>query len=73
MEGTLRPDIHYVCVNDDFSNLEEKLNHFTQHPESALAIIRCAKAHVRQFFTPNLEDAIAFNVLLSYFQSSGQI
>jgi hypothetical protein len=73
MEGTLQPDIHYVCVNDDFSNLEEKLNHFTQHPESALAIIRCAKAHVRQFFTPNLEDAIAFNVLLSYFQSSGQI
>src|SRR5690606_29582030 len=43
MESTLIPDFHYVCIKDDYSDLEEKLKHYIQHPNEALKII--ANAH----------------------------
>jgi len=34
MEGTLKPNYHYIEVNDDFSNLEERLQYYIDHPDS---------------------------------------
>jgi hypothetical protein len=73
MEGKLVPDVHYVSVQSDFSDLPSKLLYYTQNPDASLQIIQNAKLHVRQFFNPSIEDAIAYNVLSQYFFCSGQI
>src|SRR5690606_11980210 len=49
MESTLIPDYHYVCIKDDYSDLEEKLTHYIQHPEAALTVIANAHRFVAQF------------------------
>lgn len=73
MEGTLRPDYHYIEVKEDFSDLEEKLTYYLRHPEEAQAIIRHAHAYVSQFRDRRREELIQLMVLKRYFQLSGQL
>jgi spore maturation protein CgeB len=73
MEGTLIPDFHYVEVKEDFSDLEEKLQYYIQHPEKAEEIIRNAHDFVRQFQDKKRETIISLLVLDKYFRLSGQI
>lgn len=70
MEGTLLPDVHYVQVADDFSDLEEKLDFFEAHPEEALRIIENAKRHVAQFLDEEREDSLCKQVLQRYIKLS---
>jgi len=72
MEGTLKPDIHYVEVNDDFSNAEEKIKYYSEHTDEALKIIENAHAHVNQFKNSKREKLISLLVLDKYFSLSGQ-
>ncbi|MCG2837122.1 glycosyltransferase family 90 protein [Photobacterium sp. WH77] len=72
MEGTLKAGVHYVELKDDFSDLEEKIHYYNQHPEAAEAIIANAHEHVHQFCHPRQEKLIGLLVLKKYFELSGQ-
>jgi hypothetical protein len=72
MEGTLIPNYHYVLIKDDYSDLEEILNHYISHPDEALQILKNAHAHVAQFRDKKREDLISLLVLDKYFQQTGQ-
>jgi hypothetical protein len=72
MEGTLVPDHHYVCLKDDYSDLEERLRHFIAHPAEAQRIIENAHDHVARFQDPGREDLVSLLVLQKYFERTGQ-
>jgi len=67
MEGTLIPGYHYIEVRDDFSDVEEKLGHYSRHPEEAEAIIKHANEYVAQFRDKRRERLVSLLVLDKYF------
>ncbi|ANI88123.1 lipopolysaccharide biosynthesis protein [Arachidicoccus ginsenosidimutans] len=67
MEGMLVPDKHYVLINDDFSDLEEKLNYYINHPIDAEEIIKNANNFIAQFKNKRMENLISLMVLDKYF------
>lgn len=69
MEGTLRPNYHYVEVKADLSDLEEKMDYYTAHPDEAEAIIRHAHEYVDQFRDKRREEIISLMVLDKYFKA----
>jgi len=73
MEGTLIPDYHYVLINDDYSNLEEKLNYYINNSDKAEQIIKNANEYVAQFKNKPLEDLISLLVLNKYFIKTNQL
>lgn len=73
MEGTLKPDFHYVEIKKDYSDLEEKLNYYIHHPEKAQMIIENAHKYIEQFKNKKQEDLISLLVLQKYFEKTGQI
>lgn len=72
MEGTLIPDFHFIEIKEDYSDLEERLTYFINHPEEAVQISRNAQAYVKQFRNPRKEDLISALVLMKYFHQTGQ-
>jgi hypothetical protein len=73
MEGTLIPDFHYICIKEDYSDLEEKLRYYIGHPAEAQRITANANAYVKQFMDNELEDLLSILVLQKYFYYTGQI
>lgn len=73
MEGTLKPDYHYVEVKEDFSDFEEKLRFYIAHPDKAEEIIRHAHEYVNQFRNDEREELLQLMVLERYFKTSGQL
>jgi len=73
MEGALKPNFHYVCIKDDYSDLEEKLNYYIEHSDEAEFIINNAKNYVRQFMNKDQELFLNVKVLEKYFKLSGQL
>ena len=67
MEGTLIANYHFIEVKADFSDLEERLNYYIEHPEEAEAIIRHAHEYVAQFKDTKREKLISLLVLKKYF------
>ncbi|SKB97101.1 Glycosyl transferase family 90 [Soonwooa buanensis] len=67
MEGTLIPNEHYVQIADNYSDLEERLQYYIDHPNEAKLIIENAKEFRAKFSNQNLEDLIALLVLKKYF------
>jgi len=72
MEGTLEAGVHYIEVNDDFSDAEEKIHYYSKHTEEALQIVKNANAYVDQFKDSKREKLISLLVLDKYFSLSGQ-
>jgi hypothetical protein len=72
MEGALIPDHHYVLIKDDYSDLEERMNHYIGHPVEALEIINNAHQYIEQFKFKNREDLISLLVLEKYFFKTNQ-
>jgi len=72
MEGTLIPNVHYILIKDDFSDLEERLNYYIEHIDEAKQIIENAHIYISQFFDKKREDLIALLVLKKYFEKTGQ-
>ena len=70
MEGKLKPDFHYICLKDDFSDAEEKINFFIKHPDHAKKIIDNANDFVNQFKNPKREKLISLLVLDKYFSNA---
>lgn len=73
MEGRLIPNHHYVIINDNLSNLEEKIKYYIDHTEEALKIVDNANKYVEQFQNQEREDLIHLLVLEKYFKLSGQL
>ena len=73
MEGTLIANNHYVKLNNDYSNLEERINYFSKNIEAAKKIIYNANAYVKQFQNRQLEDLLCLKVLEKYTALSGQV
>lgn len=67
MEGTLIPNYHYIEVKPDFSDLEERLTYYIEHPDEAEAIIQHAHDYISQFRDEKREKLISFLVLKKYF------
>jgi len=67
MEGKLVPGYHYICIADDYSDLEERLDYFIRHDDKAMAIVRNAHDYIGQFKNKKREDIIALKVLRKYF------
>jgi hypothetical protein len=67
MEGTLIPNYHYIEVREDFSDLEERLTYYIDHPDEAEAIIQHAHEYVSRFQDAKREKLISLLVLKRYF------
>ncbi len=73
MEGQLLPNIHYIEIKPDFSDLEEKLNYYINHPLEAEQIITNANNYVKEFWDKDKEDIISLLVLKKYFEKTNQM
>ena len=73
MEGALEPGKHFVLLENDFSDLEDKVAYYTEHTEEAEAIIANAHAWVAQFGDPLKERMVSARILEKYFELSGQM
>lgn len=73
MEGRLTSNYHYVLLKDDYTDLEEKIDYYSEHPAEALEIIQNAQAYVEQFKHEERERLISVLVLKKYFELSGQL
>ncbi len=72
MEGSLIPNYHYMLIKDDYSDLEERMNYYVEHPDEANKIIDNAHRYVDQFRNKDQEDLLNLLVLKKYFEKTGQ-
>lgn len=72
MEGTLIPNVHYIQIKDDYSDLEERLQYYLDHPDKAQNIIKNAQQYIKQFLNYEQEDLISLLVLQKYFYFTSQ-
>ncbi|MDD2650996.1 MAG: glycosyl transferase family 90, partial [Candidatus Cloacimonetes bacterium] len=73
MEGRLIPNYHYIKIERDFSDLEDRLKYYIQNPDKAEEIIRNANEYVKQMLDEKREHLISLLVLDRYFRLSGQL
>ena len=73
MEGKLKPFYHYIEIKEDFSDVEEKLQYYIDHPEEAESIIKHAHEYLEQFKDKEREGLIQVLVLEKYFKTSKQL
>ncbi len=66
MEGLLQAGVHFVEIADDFSDVEEKIDYYENHPDEAQQIIANANAWTRQFLDPDVEDLLSHLVIKRY-------
>lgn len=72
MEGTLLPGYHYVLLKDDYSDLEDKIIYYREHPCEAKEIIRNANRYVDQFMDTEKERLVGLLVMQKYFERTHQ-
>jgi hypothetical protein len=70
MEGTLIPDYHYIKINDDYSDLQEKLNYYISNLHEAEKIVNNAHAFVEQFKDAKMEKIVSLLVVKKYLNSN---
>jgi hypothetical protein len=68
MEDKLQPFIHYVPVNDDFSDLENKYNWCLNNDSLCENISRNATQYIEQFMNENKENEITKRVIETYLE-----
>ncbi|MGY3568441.1 glycosyl transferase family 90 [Vibrio paucivorans] len=72
MEGTLLPGVHYIEVKDDWSDFEQKIQHYLANPKEAEQIVRNAHEYLEPFKDESLEQLVCVKALQKYFRLSGQ-
>lgn len=72
MEGRLVGGMHYVEIRPDFSDLEEKMDHYSNHLDELRTIVDNANRYVAQFRDPRRERYIALLVMQKYFKMTNQ-
>ncbi|EGY53671.1 glycosyl transferase family 90 [Neisseria shayeganii] len=73
MEGRLQADVHYVHLQDDYADLDEKLAFYHARPAAAERIIRQANAYMQPFFDRKLELLTGLMVVQKYFDCTSPI
>lgn len=73
MEGMLIPDYHYICIKDDYSDLEEKLTYYNNNFDKAEQIINNAHSYINRFRNKKNEKVISLLVLKKYFERTNQM
>lgn len=73
MEGELIPNYHYIEIQEDYTDLVERIEYFEAHPEEAKLIVQHAHDWCSQFQNKDREDMISVLVLQKYFKASGQL
>lgn len=68
MEDKLKPNVHYVLVKDDFSDLLHKIKWCDAHPNKCKEINRNAKQYMKKFMDQNNELKLELAVLNHYFK-----
>jgi hypothetical protein len=68
METTLVPNVHYLLLKDDFSDVEEKLKWCKEHQAECLQIIKQAKEFMKQFSDNEAEEKLENIVINRYFE-----
>ena len=66
MEGRLVPNVHYIEIAKDYSDVEEKLRFYSEHPEEAQKIIDAAHAWVDLFRDKKREKLLQILVMRKY-------
>jgi hypothetical protein len=67
LESQLQAGVHYVELDDDFSNLQAVFGHYEQNPEEALQIIQQAHAYTNKFKDRGSERLMTQQVVSKYF------
>jgi hypothetical protein len=67
MEGRLIPGVHYIEINRDYSDLDEKIQYYSKNKDECLRLISAANAYTEQFKDNKLEDLLSLLVLKKYF------
>ncbi|WP_343330279.1 glycosyl transferase family 90 [Polaribacter staleyi] len=73
MEGKLTPNFHYVLIEDDYSDLEAKMDYYSKNIDEAEKIIVNAKNWTQKFKDKKLEKLLSLKVMNNYFKSTNQI
>ncbi|MGL4993904.1 MAG: glycosyl transferase family 90 [Bacteroidales bacterium] len=73
MEGKLIPNVHYIEIKEDYSDLEERMNYYINNPKEAQKIIDNANRYIEQFKNRENEELLSIMVLHKYFTSTGQL
>ncbi len=60
-------DVHYIEIKDDYSDLEERLNYYIEHPDEAQKIITAAHEYIDQFRNRKIEHITSMMVAEKYF------
>jgi len=68
MEDKLVPNVHYVLLKDDFSNLEEKFKWCKNNPNKCKEIISNASNYMKQFKNKKQEEQLEKRILNTYFK-----
>ena len=68
MEPFLQPFVHYVPLNDDYSDLEERLAWCRANPQACTRIIAGAHTFMRQFDDLESEQRLERTVIDAYFE-----
>ena len=71
MDACIHPGL-LEHLEDDLSDLEEKLNYYIAHPAEAEQIVEHAHEYVSQFFDAGRERLISLLVMDKYFQVTKQ-
>lgn len=66
MHGAMTPGLDYIEIKDDFSDVEEKIEWYNQHPEEALKIAEASKEWAAQFSDTKRENIIHYLVAERY-------
>lgn len=72
-EGLLMPDIHYVEIKDDYSDLPERVEWFITHPKEARDIIHNANQWTMRFRNIHVERCAMAVAVRRYFEQTGQL
>lgn len=67
MEGRLIPNVHYIEIANDCSDVEEKIHWYSNHLEASQTIIAHAHDWISQFQNKERELLIAILVMQKYF------
>jgi hypothetical protein len=73
MEGTLQAGVHYIEVEDDWSDFEEKIQFYIDNPLEAEKIVKNAHDYIAPFKDEKLEQLVCIKTLQRYFELSGQL
>ena len=72
MHSRMIPGVHYIEIKPDFSDVEDKLNHYITHPEEAEAISRSSREWAAQFDNRKRETIINYLVVERFLKATGQ-